>query len=75
MLNFDYNERPGLLEEELRNHYDKRNYSVVRFFDDPNKAEQLLFAGCTLSQAKTYCLSPKSCREGQWYDGFRREAD
>ena len=69
MLNFDYNERPGLLEEE------PHNYSVVRFFDDPNKAEQLLFAGCTLSQAKTYCLSPKSCREGQWYDGFRREAN
>lgn len=62
-------------------------YKVVRFFQDPRNASQVIKTGLTLDEAKEHCADPESSSAtctlpqnvartkqfGQWFDGFQEE--
>jgi hypothetical protein len=47
-------------------------YSIVRFFRDPDKDEEIILDGLTLEEAREHCNREDTHGDG-WFDGYREE--
>lgn len=47
-------------------------FDIIRFYK--NGRNQLILKGITEGQAKTWCSSPKTRKEGEWFDGFTNKS-
>lgn len=62
-------------------------YRIVRFYEDNNRAREVITRGLTLEQAKAHCQDPetssttatseaaqeRTANFGRWFDGFEKE--
>jgi hypothetical protein len=48
-------------------------YKIVRFFQDVNKASEVIETGLTLEEAQGHCNDPDTSGDG-WFDGYREES-
>lgn len=63
-------------------------YSIIRFFQEPAKDEEVIDTGLSLDEAKEHCSDDESSSStctneegeqrteefGEWFDGFRGES-
>jgi len=49
-------------------------YKIVRFYAPHlNKQSRTIKTGLTLQQAQTHCSSPKTRKEGVYFDGYTKQ--
>lgn len=45
-------------------------YKIVRFYAQQGKKSKLIRSGVTLEEAQEHCNDPKTCKAGEWFDGY-----
>ena len=47
-------------------------YKIIRFYKDHYR-NRVIKRGLTLEEAQAHCRSPKTRKEGVWFDGYAKE--
>jgi len=47
-------------------------YKVIRFFRKSSK-RKIIMKGISLKIAQLHCRSPHTHKEGEWFDGYKKE--
>jgi hypothetical protein len=67
------NMKNGRLKDVLiEGNEDEKTYSIIRFYRDENKEDEVIESGLTKQDAMDHCHQDHSTGDG-WFDGWREE--